>query len=727
MNSKPQAISIDSQEIDPQQYWLILKRRWLPALGAFSTVLALAILFSALQKPTYQAQGKLLLKSDRTTIFTGVGTELGEFSPLTLQSSPLKTETEVLMSVPLMEKAITQLKLKHQGGITLVPTGLMGRLQVSTISGADILKVTFEDHDPKTASAIVNELMQAYIDNNISANRRQATATREFLSKQLPKTEMKLHQADAELRRFKERNGITNLEEESKALVASVSALDAERTKASSELADVTARLKSLQIKVGLSSQASIALNTLSQAPGVQQALKDLQQTQNQLAIARSHYEEQYPTVINLKQKEAAQRKLLKARVSGILGSTDVVSDANLQLGTTKQSLIEKFVATELERQGLASRTAMLSDAAERYRRRASTLPRLQQDQRELERRLEASQTTYETLLKRLQEAQITENQNTSNSQIIELASTPTIPIGTKQAVGLAIGGLLAVAAAIVTMSVLEIGDRSLKTIEEAKRIFNYTWLGFIPLFSEPTIPLGKYKYTDISTPALPVRDQPRSPASMAYRILQANLKILNAGKEIKTLVVTSSVPKEGKSTISANLAATLAEMGRRVLLIDADLYHPQQHHIWNLTNGVGLTNVIRGEIDLGKALNTVIDGLDVLTTGVVPPNPLTILDSKAMSELVAADAQHYDFVILDTSPLLVGAEALTLGCITDGFLVVVRPGVLDLDSANSARELLEKSGQNVLGMVLNSASSETEFDRFSYYTQDSEPKQLTG
>lgn len=717
MNSKPQTLSLDSLEIDLQQYWLVLKRRWLPAFSAFSVVFTLAAVMASLQKPTYQAQGKLLLKADRTALFTGVGTEVGEFSPLTVQSSPLKTETEVLLSIPLIENTIARIKANNQGGKVLEPINLLGRLKVTTVAGADVLKVAFEDRDAKMAAVVVNELMQAYIDKNISTNRGRAAAAREFIAQQLPKTEGTVRQADAALRRFKEKNGITNLEEESKALVANAASLEADMTKTSTELADTTARLRALQSKVGLSSEAAIALNSVSQAAGVQQALKDLQDTQNQLAVERSRYKEQYPTVVNLKQKEDALRELLRTRVSGIVGSANAVADANLQIGSTRQSLIEKFVSTEVDRLGLASRAATLSDAAARYRQRASTFPRLEQDQRGLQRRLEVSQSTYETLLKKLQEVQVAEKQDTGNARIIELALMPTSPAGSKKTLSLVMGGLLAVLTAIIVMIVLESRDRSVKTLKQARQLFPYTWLGSIPQVGKIALPRGKY--ADCPTPALPVRDLPRSPASTAYRMLQANLKFLNVGKTFKTVVVTSAVPKEGKSTISANLATTIANLGRRVLLIDADLYHPQQHHIWHLTNAMGLTNVIVGETDLAKALTTVVENLDVLTAGVIPPNPLAVLDSKPMQALVKAAAQQYDFVILDASPLGVEAEALTLGKMTDGLLLVIRPGVLDFVSAQTVKELLQQSEQTILGMVVNCAASEAEFSRFAHYTQD--------
>ncbi|OYD90250.1 lipopolysaccharide biosynthesis protein [Nostoc sp. 'Peltigera membranacea cyanobiont' 210A] len=716
MKTKARAVSLDSLEIDLQQYWLILKRRWFPTISVFSFVLMLSMLFASLQKPVYRAQGKLLLKVDRIASLTGVGTGLEEFSPLTLQSSPMKTESEVLLSTPLLEQVITQLQLKEQNGNLLKPEALQGRLEVKQIPGADVLQLSFNESNPQTAAAVVNQLMQAYINNNILTSRKQAAAARRVIAEQLPRSENTVQRANRELRNFKERNGITNLEEESKALVASAAQLENEITKAQTQLADANSRLASLQDKVGLSSDAAIAVSSLSQSLGVQQALKEFQEVQSQLAVARSVYQEQSPIIVNLKEKEAALQAILQGRTSEILGRSNV-SNRKLQIGTIEQELIQKFVNTEVERLGLTSQVKVLSNTRELYQRRSRLLPKLEQGQRDLQQRLDAAQSSYETLLKKFQEVQVVEQQNMGNASIVEMASVPESPEAKKKTLTQLLGGLLATLAALITMMVLEISDRSVKSIKEARQLFNHPWLGSIPHFGKYTIPHSKNACW--STPTLPVRDFPRSPVSSAYRLLQANLKFLDVEKELKTLVVTSSVPKEGKSTISANLAATIAQLGRRVLLIDTDLHHPQQHHIWNLTNAVGLTNVIVKQINFADAVNKVMENLDVLTSGVIPPNPLAILDSKPMKALVASAAQQYDFVILDGSPLIVEAEALTLGKMTDGILLVVRPGVLDFGSANTAKELLQQSAQTILGIVVNCAASETEYNRFTYYKQD--------
>jgi capsular exopolysaccharide synthesis family protein len=200
------------------------------------------------------------------------------------------------------------------------------------------------------------------------------------------------------------------------------------------------------------------------------------------------------------------------------------------------------------------------------------------------------------------------------------------------------------------------------------------------------------------------------------YRMLQANLKFLSSDKTLKVIVVTSSVSKEGKSTVSANLAAAIAQLGRRVLLVDADMYHPSQHHLWELTNAAGLSDVIVHQADFRAVVEGVMANLDVLPTGVIPPNPLALLDSKRMASLVEYFSENYDFVIIDAPPLVIAADALTLGKMTDGVLFVARPEVVERGSAAAAKESLERSGQNVLGLVINGVILENESDSYFYY-----------
>jgi capsular exopolysaccharide synthesis family protein len=720
-----------TEDIDFGRYWLTLRRRWLPATSVFVLIVMLATALAFSKKPNYEAQGRLLFKKKSTTssLVTEATGKISELDTLNQLNTPVDTEAEVVRSIPLIQKTIAALNLKDDKGTLLKPEDLLKQLTVKGIKGTDVLQISFKGKNPKEAAAVVNKLMALYIENNILTNRAEAAAAREFITKQLPETEITVRRAEAALRSFKEKNNVVALEQEAKYAVETIANLDTQLSRTQASLDDANAQAKALQSQIGLSIEQAKALNSLSQSPGVQQALEQLQQVQDQLALQRTRFREENPLIVNLRLKVAALNGQLQERIEQVLGPQQQVAGENLQIGELQQKLIATWINTEVQRLGWANQVASIERTKAAYRERINILPRLQESQRDLDRQVEAAQSTYQILLKNLQEVRIAENQNVGNARVITYALVPDKPVDSKKklilAGGVVAGGLLY----IVMAFLIDLMDPSIKTAKEVRELFRYTWLGMIP-YSKKKSFFGRRKLEE-SVPQLPVRDASHSVSSDAYRMLQANLKFLSPDKELKVIVVTSSVSKEGKSTVSANLAIAMAKLGRRVLLIDADMRHPTQHHIWDLANAVGLSDVIVNQAGFKIAVREVMDKLDVLPSGVIPPDSLALLDSKRMASLIDEFSKNYNFVIFDTPPLVLAADAITLGKMTDGILVVARPGVTDRVSATASKEFLVRSGQEVLGLVINGVRVEDEPDSYfhhakTYYKEELLMSQVT-
>jgi capsular exopolysaccharide synthesis family protein len=710
------------EDIDLQKYWLILKRNWLLGTVVWGIVVVLAILSASSKVPIYEVSGKLRFKKQNATsaLVTDAGEKLGKLDTLNSKDTPLDTEAEVIRSAPIVNQTIAALKLKDEKGKPLIYDDFVKSLKVGTIRGTDILSISYKSRRPEEAKKIVNMLMDMYIKNNILSNRSEAAAAREFINEQLPKVEENLRKAESDLRTFKEKNNIVDLDQESKASVAAIESIKQQINQTQIEIEKITGRTTELKKKMGMTADEALANNALNQSVAVQQVYAKIKQVEDQLALDRTRFLEDNPSIINLKSKKASLEALLKERQQEVLGKGKPIPYVNIQKkeeggGKLQETLTETLVGSEAEQKALRNQLSSLLIVKKSYEERLNYLPKLQQTQQDLERKIDAAQANYKLLLKNQGEVRLAENQNVGNSEIVSQAITPKFPSSTKKVTivaGIVVGGMLY----LVTAFGLELTDRSIKTTKEVRNIFRYTLLGMIPSSRK------KVSFTGLKTewkaPEHQVRDLPNSTISETYRMLQANLGFLSPDEDLKVIVVTSSVPKEGKSTVSTNLAVAIAQLGKRVLLIDADLHHPQQHHIWQLTNEVGLSEAIVGQVELKKAVKQVMPHLDVLPSGVIPPNSLALLDSKRMNSLIEDFSKAYDFVIVDTPPLLLVADALTLSKRSDGILLVTRPGVIDRFSANAAKELLEQSGQKVLGLVVNGVLIENEPDSYFHHAK---------
>ncbi len=719
--------NLEEQEyIDFQQYLLILKRRWLPLTVVTSSIFGLAVAYTLHQKPTYEAEGKLRLdKSSGTSSLTGLGDKLGglgELSGLTNLSNPLETEAQVITSNSVIEKTIADQNLKNNKGEKLKKEELLDKLNVKSIKGTDVMQISYKSTDSKEAADTINTLINNYLENNVESNRAQAKAAKDFLQKQLPDVEKQVKQAEADIRQFKDKYEVVSLPDEAKVGVENIQILAQKITEVKSKIAGIQTRSQALQSKLNLTTKQAINLNTLSQTPAVQQLLAEYQKVKTQLATERSRLTEEHPTVINLNAKLEALRQQLQQQVGKTIDSNESIPEENLQLSQLKQNLTASLVETEVERLALDNELGVLNQSFLTYQNRLRGLPQLEQKQRELERKLQVAQITYQQLFKQLQEVEVLENQNIGNARVVSLATIPEKPISPKILLNLAGGGVLGVVLGVLVILGMELMDKSLKTVDEAKRLLGYPLLGTIPQLDKKNdgskdngvTNNGNY-HEDLLE--LPVLNEPYSPVTSAFEILQTNLSFSLSDKTLKVIVVSSSIPGEGKSFTSANLAVAISQLGKRVLLIDGDMRLPRQHKVWNVPNLKGLSNILVGQANLKNATQEALVTLDILSAGSIPPNPLTLLESQAMANLIKEASQEYDFVIIDAPPLTAVADPLKLSQLADGMVLVVRPGVGTTESVLAAKELLKQSGQVVLGMVINGVTEQNSYG--SYYYRD--------
>lgn len=710
-----ESIDIDIDVIN--RYLLMFKRRWLTGLMIFLATVAVSAVSSSFLKPTYEAKGKLLFRTPSFRILQG--NEEGELRSLS-RENPINNQIQLINSYDFLQEVVDALQLKNQKGEPLKGADVAKSLTLKIIPGTDVLGVTYIADNPKDAANVVNKIMELHLQKDIINNNSEAEATRQFLISRLPQYKSERNIAALSLRKFKQENNIVNIPEESKSIITTLAALNTEINNLNSQLADLTAQINKLEKILDLDVTQVVTVSNLSQSTAIQEILKNIQQVDLDLAKERGRFLEDNPEISNLRTKKANLEDILQQQIAKTSGNQKYLPSRLLQFGELKQKLMQNFLELELQRSGLIQKLESLQSSRSTYAARLNIMPNLEQKLQELEQNFLISQSTYETMVKKIQELQLAEKKNTANGRIVAKATIPLKAANSIKLLFLVLGVMFGIFFATTIVLFIEVQDQHLKTLQEIRTKLPYTLLGTIPIIGKKT--KRKNLKLDSAYPDVIVINTPRSEISELYRMMQSNLKFISSDRLLKTIVITSAVPQEGKSTIAANLAATIAQLGRKVLLIDANMRVPIQQKIWNINLVPGLSDILLGEAKIEDAIATILPNLDLLVTGSKVPNPLALIDSSTMATIMNELHSLYDLIIIDSPPFLLTADALTLGQISDGMVLVCRPGVLDYNSASKAKEILQRSDKNILGMIVNGIIPDNEPNNYllnNYYLMD--------
>jgi capsular exopolysaccharide synthesis family protein len=667
--------SRESIESNFSDYLLALKRRWKPAVSIFTATVILSILAASLLRQSYQVEGRLLFKNSTFKVLGDSllpnnieGGDFGDLRPLVSNQNPLVTQIQVISSPSLLLQTIEKLKLKNDRGQTLKVTDFKDALNLKIIGGADILQVGYKHHDPVLAVKVVNTLMNLYVENDKLTNRTEAEAISQFMSEQLPKTQLAVSEAEIALRKFKQQNNTIDLAEEAKTAVSTIGNLEANITTVRSQLEELKAQRSKLQQKINLNDRDAMAFSATSQSPEIQGTLAQIQDTDRQLATERSRFSDNNPIVLNLQEKKVKLTTLLKQQASGTTDSRSAIPEGSLRVGELKQNLIKDLLQSEVQQNGANEKLVSLQQALALYKKRVSTMPQLVQTQHQLERQLEVSQSTYQILLKKFQAIQLAKSNNISNARIIDRAIVPDRPERSMKNVVVGLGVLLGALFATSAVAYLEMSDRFVESGKDISKLFRNRLLGSLPSPERDYAFDGSPELTNLE---VAVRDIRKSLSTDNSQIIQFNVRLVGSEKLLKIITITSTVANEEKSKKAANLAVAIAGLGQKVLLIDADLRNPYQHYFWKLPLQKGLSELLAGKCEFQQVLWRVMDNLDIITAGAGLANPTFNFESQQMRSLVQEVSHLYDFAIVDTPPLLVSANAMNMGQINNGILTI--------------------------------------------------------
>jgi polysaccharide biosynthesis transport protein len=719
---------------DFSNYRRLLKYHWMPGAAVLLTVLSLATLAAYLQKPTYLAEGTLKLKRDNpTTSLTELGKSIDKLDSLTESGNPLATEKQIVQSPPVIEAALKQLKWSQSNGKSVKPEDFLMHLSVTYVKDSDILNVSFKDRTPQRAADGVNAVINAYVQYGVRSGQDEVRTARQVISARLPTAKQRVQTAENALREFKQTHQILTLKDRVSSAQTRINSIQEKIAANEAQLANISAQEGVLASKLGISPTEAVAISSLSQSPEIQDLLTKIQQIRSQLVLARNNFTEDHPTIVSLEGNLADLKGLFAQKVAKISNSTSVFFDPDSLIGKLRQDLTAELVRLESIRKGLQREIEKHTAELKSYQRGVATLPKLEQQQNELERQLDAAQLSYNDLLKKFQETQIAANQAQGNARIISKAIVPDKPSPPRTALFITSGLILGSVLAFLTMYALETLNKSLRTIEEIRQRFNLPILGAIPLLGRKRLRFFSDRTSQSATPQLYLAELPNHKISDAYRLLQSNLKALSAAKGGKVLTVTSILPQEGKSTVAANLAIAMAQDGYSTLLVEADFQDPIQEYIWSQTNVIGLRNVLADLRSWREVIHQALPNLhimlagdldrpdlpdsDPIETGHWASSAFPSLDSRRMKNLLAELSLHYDFIILDTAALKTVADTVRLSQLVDGILLVVQPGQIDVESINFGQKVLSQVSNPTLGLILNQVRPINEPDAYYYFS----------
>jgi tyrosine-protein kinase Etk/Wzc len=578
---------------------------------------------------------------------------------------------------------------------------IQGRTTVGPVKGANIIRISTRNTSPLLAARIANELANQYLRENLAYARGEARSAREFIEEQLAVAADTLRDAEQKLKEYKEKTKLILLDEDAKESISTLAKFEADLEEAKMAESEGERRLSLLRSQLtgegAFSKYKSVAASpTVSSNPVVarlKSRLSDLEITRAQLLEA---YTGLHPDVVEVENEiESVKDELAKS-------TRQVLETGPSSTDPVYQSIVSGIIETETQLSALGARVSALRNVIESYSSRLEDLPEKEIALARLTRRKEVGEKVYTMLLTKLEEARISEAMKVGNIRIVDTAIPPDEPILPKKKRTTMLGALGGLMIGIGLALFLEYLDTSLKTGDEIEKELKLSFLGSIPSVRGEKHASSRDGGGLLSR-LLITHFEPRSLIAEAYRTVRTNLQYVQFDRKCCTLLFTSPLPEDGKSTSLANLSITLSQLGAKTLVVDSDLRRPVQHTIFDVERTPGLTGLLMGEADADQVVTaTQHRNLYVLPAGPIPPNPSELLASERMSRLLKELSQKFSYVLFDSPPILAVTDAAVLGGRTDGVVLVLRFEKTDRRAAAEAVRLLRNARARVLGAILN-------------------------
>ncbi|MGH9444110.1 MAG: GumC family protein [Thermoanaerobaculia bacterium] len=699
------------------EYWQVVVKRWKLVAACVVVFLGWSVLNTVLTPPSYRATAVIDIEQDR-----GNPLDVGSTTQMFFAYNPdyLPTQLRLLTSREMAERAAERLNLVADQGpaaksgglkgqpaqdqgrtvddaITRTAIGIQGGISVNQIKDTNLVELSYVDSNPKRAADIANAVSEAYIDWTAESKYRAIGEASRYLSSQIEQLRSELETKQKELLQF---GGQKNLGGMDSQIVSTLQGTDSMKNEYATAVADRIAK-QARYDEVRNAPDSKLAESTNS--PLITQARTDQAKLEREYAEKLNVFKPEWPAMRQLK--------------------TDIDKGRQRLNSLTKDAAEKEREAAKTDYLTAVRREEGFKDAVRTQRQQAVQFTSSSIEYNNLRVEVDTKRNLLDALLKKQTEMEMisrTTGERVTPVRIVDPALTPTYRFSPSYRHNASRGLVLGMGLGLALCFFLEYLDRSLRTIEQVENFLKLPALGVIPAVAGPAA--GGYGYGygygsrrkslkakktnlvegDESPIELLPHTQPRSTVAEAYRAVRTALLLSRAGG-VKSITVTSCLPREGKSVTTANLAVVFGQLGKRVLVVDADMHKPRAHEILRVSNRAGLVSVLAENVDPSSVIvKTSIPDVYVLPAGPISPNPSGLLSSPAMTEFLARAAVTFDFVIIDTPPVLPVADAIVIGHQTDGVVLCVRGGKTAREQVRRMRDKLQRSGVRILGVLIN-------------------------
>ncbi len=730
----------DEESLDLKHLLNVAKHRFRLIIALALGVTTLATLWTLNQKPIYEGNFQVLIepinKQQKQNQLAFLGENLGGVD--------YDSQIAVLRSPSVLNPLITKLTARYpEIEYRDLIRAKNSPLEIEQLDTTKILDISYQDKDPDKVQFILENLAQAYLDYSLEEKRRAIEQGIEFVDDRLPELTKKVDEIQAELERFRQQHNLLDPQEYAVLVAEQLNLQEQKYFETQVQIKEAQSLYNNLQRQLGLEPQQALVTSYLSESPRYQDLLNQLQEINVSLAKESVRFLPTSPKIISLQEKRDKLLPLLEKEATGILGRNlaAAIADASPldSPSSLRLELSQQYIETANSIETLELRRSSLEGDITSLKQLTQQIPGIARQYSELLRELSIANESLSRFLKAQEELKIEIAQQSIPWQLI---AQPTV--GEDQifpnpprdiALGLIGGTLLGLAAALIAEKL----DPVFHSPDEITEMIDLPLLGRVPIQKDleplevepevktslPQLQIGNIALNVQSSSANSHHHVRRnnwyssSPFLESFRSLNTNIRLLGSDSILNSIVVSSSIPSEGKSTISSHLAQAAAAMGQKVLLVDADLRRPQVHRWMGLPNTEGLSNILATNLPIEAAIQTVPqwENLSVITAGDIPPDPTRLLSSQKMQEFMEKikNSHKYDLIIYDTPPILGFADGRILATRTNGVVLVVRMGKTDRSLLKQNIDNLRMSNVPVLGIVANQVNSSSSGS--SYYT----------